>query len=110
MKQKRTLVKAKDVLEVVRSEKVAIQGGLEKKMELDMNRTKAKEELWTDLLVRTRKMSKYMLSTILSSQNARPLLYGLKHTNCTNSIHCLITKIIGEAILKKYGSTWKRNM
>ena len=44
MKQKRTLVKAKDVLEVVRSEKVAIQGGLEKKMELDMNRTKAKEE------------------------------------------------------------------
>ena len=44
MKQKRTLVKAKDVLEGVRSEKVAIQGGLEKKMELDMNRTKAKEE------------------------------------------------------------------
>ena len=36
MKQKRTLVKAKDVLEVARSEKVGIQGGLEKKMELDM--------------------------------------------------------------------------
>jgi hypothetical protein len=31
MKQKRTLVKAKDVLEGVRSEKVAIQGALEEK-------------------------------------------------------------------------------